>query len=320
MLRTVQCMARLTPAQRRRLDFALDAGLPIPADLVDVARRPEPCPTEIAERSEVCLATARNVEELYGCDEYPQLVAAARAWCDAQHGQARPDLVGVSGKESGTILERELRDVVEATMGRVLGGNAGLGTDIPALNVDIKSTLAHNPQGGVRCSSSTELVFGVDHHLLIVGYEIDQPGDVLDVHGVAFVPRWFTADHGGSTFAEQLRRAVVAGEMSTAAALAELAGRGVDATEELIEALESDQPIRQGWLGMSRVDTWRLRYPRVVRPARAADRWVFAVGSPEGPGLDESGLPVGLEVPASARRAGRAAAATPQGCLFDLGS
>ena len=286
-------MARLTLVQRQRLDVALDAGLPIPVELIYAAR-----PARSASVGVVAIepadgwgiANAPDAAALYASAQWPRLVTADRSWCDTHDGKRRSDLVGVAAKSAATIIERELRTAVDATMGGGVGGSACRGDDLAALRVDVKTTVSTKPQGSGRFTATSDRALGLGHHLLVIGYRITQPGDILHVDSVGFIPRWYTSDHHTSVAAESLRRLVGAGTISVDEALRELGTHGVEANTVLADALESDSPIPAGVVGFTSAYAWRLRFGLLMRPAEGTPRWVHAIGAPAGANRDPAGL------------------------------
>lgn len=266
-------MARLSEEQIQRLAAAVSAGEAIPHDVFLASRGDSAAftqaPAPVGAGLQEC-KTAGDEATLYSSDEYRLLVRAVERWRGVRDGKECPDLHGKAAKTVGTILEKEIKQAVEAELGRDLGGNSGNGVDILGLNLDVKTTFEGHPQGGLPQTTGLELFYGVSHHLLVVVYRFDLAGGTprMRIQSVSFVPQWRTGDHRASLDAEAARQRVQAGANPWDEASGLLERWGLRSSGELLEIsatrLASTDPVPAGTLTLTRVDSWRVNYNRVA--------------------------------------------------------
>jgi hypothetical protein len=203
-------------------------------------------------------STPEDWTKLTRSTTWSRIATAMKSYVDANRETARPDQAGKGRKSLATVIEKEVRGHIEAEMSKSVGGNAGLGLDLPYLGVDIKATMPSQPQGSASVSGS-DLVLGLGYHLIVVIYTFDD--GILRVEGWQFFPKWKTADHRASQAAEKLRRHVVAGQLAVEDALgALLEEHGVHAAPELVDALTSSQTIPVGLLTVTPMSQARISF------------------------------------------------------------
>jgi hypothetical protein len=217
-------------------------------------------------------------DRLLESGEFGLLRAAAEGWAERNHGVRRPELARKerSSKQVGSYLEGELREAIETGFGRELGGNAAEGVDIQGIRVDIKTTRITQPQSSAPVKSGAEPACGLDCHLLLLVYDLDEAGNPdapkLQVASLTFIPRWMTTDHRVADRAEILRRKVLDGEVSAVAAATALTSEfpALDVTPELIELLSGTEPVPRGVTTVSPAFQWRYQYRAVHNEAAEA--------------------------------------------------
>lgn len=206
--------------------------------------------------------------------DIPSLVKEARTFAQAESAFAETTLFGVTdGKAVGTYLELKFRKhlVDRYTFEQ---GNAAKGIDFPDIGVDMKVTKADKPQSSSLYKSARQKVTGLGYALLVFGYKkTDDPAAKaahLDLRNVVLVEARRTGDY---QMTKRLRDAISNGADSD-----DLAGI-IDEFNLIWDDGEPDQlieellkaPPEQGYLGMTSVPQWRLRYKRVFREAGVVD-------------------------------------------------
>jgi hypothetical protein len=266
-------MSRLSPHAASLLAAALEAGQPIPSEvfLESWGVQDSVSVRQTASVMAECVTPADR-ERLLASDDLVAIRAGIGQWVTKNQGRARRDLLNKQAKTVGTKLEKEIRASICAAAGRDLGGNAGNGDDIAELHLDVKTTRRHHPQSGLRKRTSSERVLGVDHHLLVLVYDLAKGSGVLDVVSVLLIPCWATGDRRWSARAEVLRQGIAAGTLTLGAALEELAAGGIRPDGPLVSALTGPTPIPTGELTLSFADDWRVQYGQCVK--RAGDESV----------------------------------------------
>ncbi len=116
----------------------------------------------------------------------------------AAFSKEHPELFGITdGKAVGTYVEEKF-NVYLGERYEYQSGNAAVGIDFPALEVDVKATSIRQPQSSCPFRSAEQKVYGLGYNLLVFVYEKSDDGQrktaVLDFKNVVFVRADKTAD------------------------------------------------------------------------------------------------------------------------------
>jgi len=116
----------------------------------------------------------------------------------AAFSKEHPELFGITdGKAVGTYVEEKFNVYLRERY-EYQSGNAAVGIDFPALEVDVKATSVRQPQSSCPFRSAEQKVYGLGYNLLVFVYEKidDAPRKtaVLDFKNVVFVRADKTAD------------------------------------------------------------------------------------------------------------------------------
>lgn len=127
------------------------------------------------------------------------LLRSAAEFARIQSNKNEPTLYGVTdGKAVGTFLERRFMEYLEQHFTFTMG-NAAKGIDLPALDVDLKTTSMKQPQSSCPYKSARQKIYGLGYSLLVFVYEKtdDQTAQTgrLAIRHVVFVKAVQTADH-----------------------------------------------------------------------------------------------------------------------------
>lgn len=206
--------------------------------------------------------------------EIASLVEEARTFAKAESTFAEPSLFGVTdGKAVGTYLELKFRKYLVDRY-EFEQGNAAKGIDFPDIGVDIKVTSIKQPQSSCPYRSARQKVFGLGYSLLVFVYEkIDDPKAKtgrLNIQHVIMVDAKRTADF---QMTKRIRDALAnqADSDDITGILEEFnLVWNDDELEEIVASLLSSPP-EQGYLGLTSVPQWRIRYKRAIREAGKVD-------------------------------------------------
>ncbi len=188
----------------------------------------------------------------------------------ASFSREHPELFGIdNGKAVGTYVEEKfnvyLRDLYDYQP-----GNAAVGIDFPALEVDVKATSIRQPQSSCPFKSAEQKVFGLGYNLLIFVYEktdnAPRKTAVIDFKNVVFVRADKTADFQTTKgILDILDR-----EGNPDDIIAFLEERNLFLDEigrmHLADKIMHQRPSL-GYLTISNALQWRLQYGRVIKLA-----------------------------------------------------
>jgi hypothetical protein len=225
---------------------------------------------ELAETRTGGAHRPEQLERLTRSPEFTAVAAACSRWADTNNGRRRREMLG-QVKTPATIVESELRDMVAENLAATsvdVTGSSACGLDMLQMNVDVKAFQTGQSGAIYRCPC--EAVLGLSHHVLAVEYGVVTKGrnaGMLSVKSITFYPSWHTADVVASSLAEELRRQVEDGSITSFDAAAQLAETGLlgpgGVCSRLLAALEGLEPIATGTLTLSPVrPSWRVRYPK----------------------------------------------------------
>ena len=89
----------------------------------------------------------------------------------AAFSKEHPELFGITdGKAVGTYVEEKF-NVYLGERYEYQSGNAAVGIDFPALEVDVKATSIRQPQSSCPFRSAEQKVYGLGYNLLVFVYE-----------------------------------------------------------------------------------------------------------------------------------------------------
>jgi len=191
-------------------------------------------------------------------------------FADQKRLHSEPYLFGVTdGKAVGTYLEAKFKLHLGQSY-RAAGGNAASGLDLPALNVDIKTTSVRQPQSSSPFKSARQKIYGLGYDLLIFVYDKQDDHQsqtaLLDVQHVVYIEASRTADF---TLTKLINETLNGGGNSEdLIALMRDRMLPVDEIEasRLAQELLIERPI-QGYHTISNALQWRLQYSRALLEA-----------------------------------------------------
>jgi hypothetical protein len=188
----------------------------------------------------------------------------------AAFSKEHPELFGITdGKAVGTYVEEKF-NVYLGERYEYQSGNAAVGIDFPALEVDVKATSIRQPQSSCPFRSAEQKVYGLGYNLLVFVYEKAEDNQrktaVLDFKNVVFVRADKTADF-------QTTKGILGildreGNIEEVVAFLEERNMYLDEVGRLhlAEKIMHQRPSL-GYLTISNALQWRLQYPRVIKLA-----------------------------------------------------
>jgi len=194
--------------------------------------------------------------------------AANFAEIESSHGE--PTMYGVTdGKAVGTYLEHKFR-LYLAERFTFEVGNSAKGIDLPALQVDMKTTSIRQPQSSCPFKSARQKIFGLGYALLVFVYDkIDDHAAQtarLNIQHVIYLDADRTADYQMTRGINQILDND--GNEDDLAAFMHDKSLPVDdiqASRIAKEVLRKRPKI--GYLTISNALQWRLQYKRVITKA-----------------------------------------------------
>lgn len=198
-----------------------------------------------------------------------QLKAAAREFAQEFSAISIAALYGkTDGKAVGTHVEHAFHEFLKRRYSYVPGSSA-IGLDFPELEVDLKVTSIKQgrPQSSSPFRDASEKVYGLGHHLLVFTYvKVDNDESrtaTLDMRHAVFVARERTGDYQTT---REIREILFSnGSKGAVMAFLRDSTLPLDETERenLANRILRECP-EQGFLGITGVPQWRLRYGRVI--------------------------------------------------------
>jgi hypothetical protein len=188
----------------------------------------------------------------------------------AAFSKEHPELFGITdGKAVGTYVEEKF-NVYLGERYEYQSGNAAVGIDFPALEIDVKATSIRQPQSSCPFRSAEQKVYGLGYNLLVFVYEKTDDGQrktaVLDFKNVVFVRADKTGDF-------QTTKGILGilerdGNMEEIVAFLEERNLFLDEVgrQHLAEKIMNQRPCL-GYLTISNALQWRLQYGRVIKLA-----------------------------------------------------
>lgn len=194
--------------------------------------------------------------------------AANFAQVESSHGE--PTMYGVTdGKAVGTYLEHKFRQYLEEHFTFEVG-NSAKGIDLPALQVDMKTTSIRQPQSSCPFESASQKIFGLGYALLVFVYDKSDDHAAqtarLNIQHVIYVDADRTADYQMTRGINQILDND-GNEDDLVAFMNDklLPIDDIQATRITKELLQKRPKI--GYLTISNALQWRLQYQRVITKA-----------------------------------------------------
>lgn len=198
--------------------------------------------------------------------EYFDTVAA---FCVDVESRTVPVDESDTSKRIGTYFEKELRDWFETKHGLVSDGSVAQGIDLPAFNLDVKTTSNRQPQSSSPFDDPGERITGVDYNILLFVYDKQsvEGGNRFEIVSCAYIPRERASDYRKSENARKLVADYREGKLSEAELreqLEELTGVGA-ISDEKFEEIKRDPP-KTGAITMTPAVQWRFNYNKMTKP------------------------------------------------------
>lgn len=176
-------------------------------------------------------------------------------------------------KGVGTALEHEFRAWLQAKY-QFKAGSSAKGIDFLDIGVDMKATLATNPQSSCRYTSAEQKKFGPGFHVLVFLYKKrdsdEEKAAFLEIQKTIFVSKERTADY---TLTQTLQEHLDA-DANDEDLIGLIRDRHLPLTDKEMEAVVKrlrEKPLLQGYLGISPAYQWRLKYKVAAKYAGQVD-------------------------------------------------
>lgn len=197
------------------------------------------------------------------------LIKEAQIFCTEQSKFQHKELFGVTdGKAVGTLIEQKFQKHLSDKYKVTIGSSAG-GVDLPSDDIltDIKVTSIKQPQSSCPFKDAKQKVFGLGYNLLVFVYDkADNPKSktaTLNFVSCSFVAKERTADY---TTTYRLRE-MVKDKANEDDIVSYLIDKHLPGDETYLYGLAEQilqSPPEQGYLTVSHVPQWRLKYKRIV--------------------------------------------------------
>lgn len=177
-----------------------------------------------------------------------------------------PDKSSTS-KQIGTYFEKELREWFEDHAGVVSAGSVAKGLDLPAFDLDVKTTSKRQPQSSSPFKDAGERITGVDYNVLLFIYDrhsVDG-GNRFDIVSCVYIPKERTADYRMSEQAQRLVEMYRDDELSESELrqeLEDMTGLGAISDEKFEEIKEN--PPNKGTITITPAIQWRFNYNKMI--------------------------------------------------------
>lgn len=189
-----------------------------------------------------------------------------------------------TSKRIGTYFENELRVWFEEKHGFVSDGSVAEGIDLPAFNLDVKTTSNRHPQSSSPFDDPGERITGVDYNILLFVYDRKsvEGGNKFEIVSCAYIPKERASDYRKSENARTLvadYREGTLTESELREQLEELTGIGAISDEKFEEIKQN--PPKKGGITMTPAVQWRFNYNKMVKDEvpEGTDRIYGSIGS-----------------------------------------
>lgn len=131
---------------------------------------------------------------------------SVKEFCAEIESRTVPEDKSGTSKEIGTYFEKELRDWFEEKHGLVSEGSVAQDIDLPAFNLDVKTTSNRKPQSSSTFDDPGERIVGVDYNILLFVYDKQSVngGNNFEIKTCAYIPKERASDYRKSESAVKL--------------------------------------------------------------------------------------------------------------------
>lgn len=191
----------------------------------------------------------------------------AIAFCKRESNIIHDNLVGVTdGKAVGTYIEHKFEEYLKNKY-KVTVGSSAKGIDLPdkEINTDIKVTSVKKPQSSSPFKNIEQKIYGLGYNLLIFVYEKTDINDrcYLDFKHCMFLE----ADKARYYNLTKMLRLLIKNNASKEDIIEILTDSNVPGNNQSLDTLAMnvlDNLPKQGYLTISDVFQWRLKYSNVI--------------------------------------------------------
>lgn len=189
------------------------------------------------------------------------------AFCADVEQRTVPQSRSDTSKRIGTYFEKELRKWFEEELGIVSDGSVAQGLDLPAFNLDVKTTSIAHPQSSSPFDDPGERITGVSYNILLFIYDkhTDDEGNHFDIESCVYITKERTGDYRMSAQARELVedfREGVLDEKELREELEDLTGIGAISDEKFDEIKEN--PPAVGTITITPAVQWRFNYNKMT--------------------------------------------------------
>ena len=189
-------------------------------------------------------------------------------FCAEMESRTVPEGKSGTSKQIGTYFEKELRDWFEEEHGLVSEGSVAEDIDLPAFNLDVKTTSNRQPQSSSTFDDPGERIVGVDYNILLFVYNKQSVngGNQFEIKTCAYIPEERASDYRKSDDAVKLVVDYREGRLSESELreqLEDLTGVGAISDEKFEEIKEN--PPEKGAITITPALQWRFNYNKMVK-------------------------------------------------------
>lgn len=206
------------------------------------------------------------------------------AFCADIETRTVPENKSGTSKQIGTYFEKELRNWFEEKHGLVSEGSVAEDLDLPAFNLDVKTTSNRQPQSSSTFDDPGERIIGVDYNILLFVYDKQSVdgGNQFNIVSCAYIPKERASDYRKSENAKKLVADYREGKLSESELreqLEDLTGIGAISDEKFEEIKEN--PPEKGAITITPAMQWRFNYNKMVKDdvPEGTDRIYGSIGS-----------------------------------------
>lgn len=189
-------------------------------------------------------------------------------FCVEMESRTVPEDKSGTSKQIGTYFEKELRDWFENKHGLVSEGSVAEDIDLPAFNLDVKTTSNRQPQSSSTFDDPGERIVGVDYNILLFVYDKQSVdgGNKFEIKTCAYIPKERASDYRKSDDAVKLVADYREGKLSESELreqLEDLTGVGA-ISDKKFEEIKNDPP-EKGAITITPALQWRFNYNKMVK-------------------------------------------------------
>ena len=189
-----------------------------------------------------------------------------KEFCIDMEKRVIPELRGINdGKKVGTYFEHEIKKFLEKKLGKPLGGSSAAGKDIPAFNIDVKTTSIQQPQSSSPFTDASEQVFGLPYNILLFIYQKSDTviGATFKIISCCYIPQDKTGDHRITkeilNLLSKLKNMEITDNEFKEAVERKLQIKGAKLADGIIEKIKTNPP-QLGAITITPAIQWRLNY------------------------------------------------------------